>query len=110
MNLFRSANSKESLALYRNDKVLDTSAIIDGRIYDVALSGFLRVNWLVVPAFVIEELRHIADSSDYIRRSKGRRGLEILSKMQKHPGMKIGIYEGDFPDRARSRHEAFAAL
>lgn len=97
MNLLRPNNSKDSLALYRNDKVLDTSAIIDGRIYDVALSGFLE-GQLVVPAFVIEELRHIADSSDYIRRSKGRRGLEILSKMQKHPGMKIWIYEGDFPE------------
>ncbi|NLW44974.1 MAG: TRAM domain-containing protein [Syntrophomonadaceae bacterium] len=97
MNLLRPNNSKDSVALYRNDKVLDTSAIIDGRIYDVALSGFLE-GQLVVPAFVIEELRHIADSSDYIRRSKGRRGLEILSKMQKHPGIKIWIYEGDFPE------------
>lgn len=97
MNLFRATSSTDSLAMYRNDKVLDTSAIIDGRIYDVALSGFLE-GQLVVPAFVIEELRHIADSSDFIRRSKGRRGLDILSKMQKHPGMKIGIYEGDFPE------------
>lgn len=97
MSLFRASNPKDPLAHYRNDKVLDTSAIIDGRIYDVALSGFLE-GQLVVPAFVIEELRHIADSSDYIRRSKGRRGLEILSRMQKHPGIKIGIFEGDFPE------------
>lgn len=79
------------------EKVLDTSAIIDGRIYDVALSGFLEGS-LLVPAFVIEELRHIADSSDYIRRSKGRRGLEILAKMQKHPSIKISIMEGDCPE------------
>ncbi len=97
VSLFRLSKSKESLDLYKNDKVLDTSAIIDGRIYDVALSGFLE-GQLMVPAFVIEELRHIADSSDYVRRSKGRRGLEILSKMQKHPGIKIGIFEGDFPE------------
>lgn len=79
------------------EKILDTSAIIDGRIYDVALSGFLEGR-LAVPSFVMEELRHIADSPDYIRRSKGRRGLEILSKMQKHPNIKLRILEGDYPD------------
>ncbi|MGE5370561.1 MAG: PIN/TRAM domain-containing protein [Solirubrobacterales bacterium] len=78
-------------------KVLDTSAIIDGRIYDVALSGFLEGE-LVVPSFVIEELRHIADSSDYIRRSKGRRGLEILAKMQKNQSIKVKLLEGDYPE------------
>lgn len=78
-------------------KVLDTSAIIDGRIYDVCLTNFLDGR-LVVPSFVLEELRHIADSSDYIRRSKGRRGLEILGKMQKNPHIKIDILEGDLPE------------
>ena len=62
-------------------KVLDTSAIIDGRIYDVCQSNFLDGR-LIVPTFVIEELQHIADSSDNLRRNKGRRGLELLSKMQ----------------------------
>lgn len=75
-------------------KVLDTSAIIDGRIYDVCLSKFLQ-GPIVVPTFVIEELQHIADSSDAIRRNKGRRGLELLSKMKKHPNIKIDIIETD---------------
>lgn len=73
-------------------KVVDTSAIIDGRIYDVCLSNFLE-GCLVVPTFVIEELQHIADSSDNIRRNKGRRGLELLSKMQKHSSIKIDIMD-----------------
>lgn len=72
--------------------VLDTSAIIDGRIYDVCLSNFLK-GTIVVPTFVIKELQHIADSSDSIRRSKGRRGLDILSKMQKHTDIKVDIME-----------------
>jgi uncharacterized protein YacL len=75
-------------------KVLDTSAIIDGRIYDVCQSNFLDGK-LIVPTFVIEELQHIADSSDNLRRNKGRRGLELLSKMQKHPQIKIDIIEAD---------------
>lgn len=78
-------------------KVLDTSAIIDGRIYDVCLSHFLE-GQLIVPTFVIEELQHIADSSDNIRRNKGRRGLELLSKMQKHTGIKIDIIEANIPE------------
>ncbi len=77
-----------------NYKVLDTSAIIDGRIYDVCLSRFLE-GPIIVPTFVIEELQHIADSSDAIRRNKGRRGLELLSKMKKHSSIKIDIIEAD---------------
>lgn len=80
-----------------NKKVLDTSAIIDGRIYDVCQSNFLT-GPLVVPTFVIEELQHIADSSDHIRRSKGRRGLELLSKMQKHSDIEIDIIEANIPE------------
>lgn len=80
-----------------NYKVLDTSSIIDGRIYDVCISRFLEGS-LVVPIFVIEELQHIADSSDNLRRNKGRRGLELLSKMQKHPTIKIDIMEGNIPE------------
>lgn len=93
----RSAGKEGQGSATGGDKVLDTSAIIDGRIYDVALSGFLE-GCLVVPRFVIEELRHIADSSDFVRRSKGRRGLDILAKMQKNPGIQIKIHEGDFPE------------
>ncbi|HRW11696.1 MAG TPA: TRAM domain-containing protein [Syntrophomonas sp.] len=78
-------------------KVIDTSAIIDGRIYDVALSKFLEGN-LLVPLFVVEELQHIADSSDSLRRGKGRRGLELLSKMNQHADIKIDIIETDIPE------------
>jgi len=73
-------------------KVLDTSAIIDGRIFDVCLSKFLE-GPLIVPNIVIEELQHIADSSDNVRRNKGRRGLDLLNKMQKHADIKIDIID-----------------
>ncbi|MDO4539703.1 MAG: TRAM domain-containing protein [Syntrophomonadaceae bacterium] len=78
-------------------KVLDTSAIIDGRIYDVAACRFLE-GILTVPTFVVEELHHIADSADSARRSKGRRGLELLAKMQKHPVIKVDIMETIVPE------------
>lgn len=63
-------------------KILDTSSIIDGRIVDIARSGFLDGE-LVIPSFVLEELRHIADSADQLKRSKGRRGLDVLNMLQK---------------------------
>lgn len=63
-------------------KLLDTNVIIDGRIYDVCRSGFLEGN-IILPGFVLEELQHIADSSDPLRRNRGRRGLDILYQMQK---------------------------
>ncbi len=85
---------QEIRELRDNYKVLDTSAIIDGRIYDVCLSRFVE-GPIIVPTFVIEELQHIADSSDAIRRNKGRRGLELLSKMKKHSNIKIDIIEAD---------------
>ncbi|MDL2220337.1 TRAM domain-containing protein [Eubacteriales bacterium OttesenSCG-928-N14] len=62
-------------------KILDTSVIIDGRIYDIAKTGILECK-LIVPGFVLEELRHIADSADSLRRQRGRRGLDILNAMQ----------------------------
>ena len=79
----------ENKSLY---KVLDTSVIIDGRIADLCESGFIE-GVLLVPAFVLEELRHIADSSDLLKRNRGRRGLDILNKMRKDPQIKIQIYE-----------------
>ena len=67
----------------RNGNILvDTSAIIDGRIADLSITGFLEGS-LVVPRFVLDELRHIADSSDPLRRNRGRRGLEVLGKLRK---------------------------
>ena len=87
-------NQKQGASAFISGKVLDTSAIIDGRILDVYLANFLE-GTLIVPTFVIEELQHIADSSDNVRRNKGRRGLELLAKMQKHPRVKIDIIEPD---------------
>ncbi|ADU52395.1 PilT protein domain protein [Thermaerobacter marianensis DSM 12885] len=75
-------------------KVLDTSAIIDGRIADVVATGFLE-GTLVVPGFVLEELRRIADSADTLRRNRGRRGLEILRRIQQESPVPVEIYEGD---------------
>ena len=79
--------------------VVDTSAIIDGRIAEIVESGFIY-GTLVVPRFVLDELQHIADSSDTLRRNRGRRGLEILSRMQKDPGTPVEIIEDDVPDVA----------
>ncbi len=62
-------------------KILDTSVIIDGRIYDIAMTGVLEGR-LIAPSFVLQELRHIADSADSLRRQRGRRGLDILNAMQ----------------------------
>ncbi|MCW2962689.1 MAG: hypothetical protein JWM90_3076 [Thermoleophilia bacterium] len=63
-------------------KLLDTSALIDGRVADIALAGFLEGE-LVVPVFVLEELQHIADSNDDVRRARGRRGLEVVTRLRK---------------------------
>lgn len=72
-------------------KILDTSVIIDGRIADICQSGFLE-GPLVIPAFVLEELRHIADSADVLKRNRGRRGLDILNRIQKEQNT-VQIYE-----------------
>jgi uncharacterized protein YacL len=80
----------------RNLKILDTSAIIDGRIADVVETGFLE-GTLLVPEFVLRELQIVADSSDSSRRQRGRRGLDILQKMQAHPLLSVQIIEDDFP-------------
>jgi len=78
-------------------KILDTSVIIDGRIADICRTGFIE-GALVIPGFVLEELQHIADSSDVLKRNRGRRGLDILNKIQKELKVKVQIYEGDFED------------
>ena len=77
--------------------VVDTSAIIDGRIAEIVESGFIY-GTLVVPKFVLEELQHIADSSDALRRNRGRRGLEILARMQKESLTPVEIVDEDVPD------------
>ena len=78
-------------------KVLDTSAIIDGRVFDLCRTSFLE-GALVVPAFVLTELRHLSDSSDDLKRSRGRRGLELLERMQKEQHLPIQVDEQDFPE------------
>lgn len=78
-------------------KILDTSVIIDGRIADICKTGFIE-GTLVIPQFVLEELQHIADSSDLLKRNRGRRGLDILNKIQKELDVNVLIYEGDFDD------------
>jgi len=79
----RGANAAQEDAAPSNTiKLLDTNVIIDGRIYDICRSGFLD-GPIVLPGFVLEELQHIADSPDPLRRNRGRRGLDILNNMQK---------------------------
>lgn len=80
-------------------KILDTSVVIDGRIADIAQTGFVEGK-LVVPTFVLEELRHIADSADDLKRARGRRGLDILNMMQKELKLEVEICEMDFDDIA----------
>jgi len=77
--------------------VLDTSVIIDGRISDICDSKFIRGRF-IIPRFVLKELQQIADSQDALKRNRGRRGLDVLNKMQKNPHIDIKIHEEDFPD------------
>jgi uncharacterized protein YacL len=80
----------------KNHKVLDTSVIIDGRIADVCETGFID-GTLIVPQFVLRELQLVADSSDPLKRNRGRRGLDILQRMQKMGNITVQIEEEDFP-------------
>lgn len=88
---------EEGLRKGNHLKILDTSVIIDGRIADICQTGFLE-GTIVIPQFVLEELQHIADSSDALKRNRGRRGLDILNRIQKELPIKVEIYEGDFED------------
>ncbi len=78
-------------------KILDTSVIIDGRIADICETGFLE-GVLVAPQFVLRELQQVADSSDSLKRNRGRRGLDILQKIQKASNVHVQIVETDFPE------------
>jgi uncharacterized protein YacL len=78
-------------------RILDTSVIIDGRIADVCETGFID-GTLVIPQFVLKELQLVADSSDSMKRNRGRRGLDILQKIQKMAGLEVVISDVDFPD------------
>jgi uncharacterized protein YacL len=77
--------------------VLDTSVIIDGRIADICDTGIID-NKLIVPRFVLQELQSIADSSDKIKRNRGRRGLDMLKRMQNNPRIELQMHEGNLPE------------
>ena len=80
----------------RNVRILDTSVIIEGRIADICDSGFIEGE-LMVPRFVLNELQLVADSSDSMKRLRGRRGLDVLNHLQKSPNVNINIVDQDFP-------------
>ena len=80
-----------------NPMVLDTSVIIDGRIADLFEAKFLEGS-IIVPRFILRELQTIADSEDPIRRERGRRGLEMLNRIQRNPRNEVKIHDGDFPE------------
>jgi uncharacterized protein YacL len=90
LSLFRDARPQKR---YR---ILDTSVIIDGRVADIVETGFLD-GTLVVPQFVLKELQFVADSSDPLKRNRGRRGLDILHRIQKMAGVEVLITDVDFP-------------
>jgi uncharacterized protein YacL len=91
VSIFRAAGPR------RRYKVLDTSVIIDGRIADICETGFMD-GTLVIPQFVLKELQLVADSSDSMKRNRGRRGLDILQKIQKMAGVDVQVSDADFPD------------
>jgi uncharacterized protein YacL len=82
-----------------NRVVIDTSAVIDGRIVDIAHTGFI-LGTLIVPRFVLDELQRIADSPEAMRRNRGRRGLEMLSALQKDPLSPVEVTEATYPEVA----------
>jgi uncharacterized protein YacL len=91
IGLFRTAGP------VRRYKILDTSVIIDGRIADVCETGFID-GTLVIPQFVLKELQLVADSADSLKRNRGRRGLDILQRIQKMSDVNVAISDVDFPD------------
>jgi uncharacterized protein YacL len=91
ITLFRAAGPQ------RRYKILDTSVIIDGRIADVCETGFVD-GALVIPQFVLKELQLVADSADSLKRNRGRRGLDILQRIQKMAGVEVIISDVDFPE------------
>ncbi|MEW6662213.1 MAG: PIN/TRAM domain-containing protein [Bacillota bacterium] len=99
-SFFQRSGSKDKASKVESKnqyKILDTSVIIDGRIADICKSGFID-GTLIIPSFVLEELRHIADSSDLLKRNRGRRGLDILNRIRKELDVMVRIHEKDFDD------------
>ncbi len=92
--LYQAVTGKGALSGAGREIIVDTSAIIDGRISEVVATGFLA-GTLLIPRLVLEELQHIADSTDPLRRAKGRRGLEVLTALEKNAGVTIEILENE---------------
>ncbi len=97
LNTLGLAVVRDTIRRRRDVVLLDTSAIIDGRIADIRKAGFVN-GTLVVPRFVLDELQHIADSPDTLRRNRGRRGLDVLNRMQKDDRIQIEISEQLLPE------------
>lgn len=97
LDRFVSSKIEENKSATVSYKILDTSVIIDGRISDICDTGFIE-GILVIPNFVLTELQMIADSADSIKRNRGRRGLDILNKMQKDQSIMVKISDMDFAD------------
>lgn len=95
----KNADGRAHVHKLARPKILDTSVIIDGRICDICLTGIMEGE-LVVPAFVLQELRHIADSADALKRGRGRRGLDIIARMQQELHMPVHVEERDYEDVA----------
>lgn len=95
----KGAKGKKDKADIARPKILDTSVIIDGRIFDICKTGILEGR-LVIPGFVLQELRHVSDSADSLKRTRGRRGLDILNKIQKELDMYVEVNETDYDDIA----------
>lgn len=87
----------KSTGRFRTPKLLDTSVIIDGRIADLCETGFMEGEF-VIPQFILQELQHISDSADSLKRARGRRGLDILNHIQKNDDVVVEIVEDDFPN------------
>jgi len=94
LSFLRSGGRDKTPERQPQPKILDTSVVIDGRIADICQTGFIE-GPLLIPAFILEELRHIADSSDSLKRNRGRRGLDVLNRIQKELNIPVQIYERD---------------
>lgn len=97
LNLFSKIGPSQQRGVLPGGKILDTSVIIDGRIADICRTGFIEGE-IIIPTFVSQELRHIADSPDLLRRNRGRRGLDILKVMQEELPLSIRTYEQNFEE------------
>ncbi len=100
LDFFHLWGNSNKLSAQKRDataKIIDTSVIIDGRIADICDAGFIE-GVLIIPSFVLQELQHIADSSDSIKRTRGKRGLDILQKIQNQSVNKVEIVETDYPE------------